>query len=94
MNWTGKPLYDLDVMLAYIRGTTTQSGLVVDASQLDGEFPEGERVSRVVMEGLAVRGHETFSDWNYTISPRPNFIDAFQPVRQPKMRGSHKKSMG
>ena len=46
MNSTGKPLYSLDVMLAFIRGTTTRSGLVVDASQLDGEFPEGERVSR------------------------------------------------
>ena len=87
MNWTGKPLYDLDMMLAYIRGTTTQSGLVVDVSQLDGEFPEGERVSRIVMEGLAVRGHETLSDWNYTISPRPNIIDASRPVRPTEDEG-------
>jgi len=81
MNWMGKPLYSLDVMLAYICGTTTRSGLVVKASQLDGEFPEGERVSRNAMEGLAVRLHGTLPDWNYTISPRRSIIEGSQPVR-------------
>ncbi len=35
LNWAGKPLRTLETMLAYIRGTTTRTGLQVAAFQVD-----------------------------------------------------------
>lgn len=40
-NWAGKPLSTLDLMLGYIRGTTTETGLTVEAFLLEGDFPFG-----------------------------------------------------
>jgi len=70
MNWLGRPLTSLQTMLAYIRGTTTQAGLVVHSCSDDADYRAGERVSRRVMEGLRIQPHGTLPDWNYTISPR------------------------
>lgn len=70
MNWAGKPLVNLEVMLAYIRGTKTATGLAVEASFLGGEFKKGERVSKKELNKLALRPHEQCPAWNYTIVPR------------------------
>jgi len=70
MNWAGKPLTSLDLVLGYIRGTATETGLTVEAFLLEGTFPLGEKVSKAEMQRLALRSHETCPDWNYTIAPR------------------------
>jgi hypothetical protein len=45
MNWAGKPLRSLESMLAFIRGTTTATGLTVEA-QLDQEiYRKGRKVT-------------------------------------------------
>ena len=70
MNWAGKPLLSLEVMLAYIRGTRTATGLAVEASLLEGEFKKGERVTKEELNRLALRPHEQCPAWNYTVVPR------------------------
>jgi len=70
MNWLGRPLTSLQTMLAYIRGTTTQTSLVVHSCSDDADYRTGERVSRRAMEELRIHPHDTLPDWNYTISPR------------------------
>jgi hypothetical protein len=70
MNWAGRPLSTLEVMLGYIRGTTTDTGLTVEAFHLEGAFAKGQQVSKKEMKGLALQPHQTCPDWNYTISPR------------------------
>jgi hypothetical protein len=70
MNWAGKPLSSLEVMLGYIRGTTTEKGLSVQASLLEGDYPQGEKVSRNQMDRVALQPHQVCPDWNYTIKPR------------------------
>ena len=70
MNWMGKPLTSLALMLGYIRGTTTESGLTVEAFLADGEFPQAEKVSAKEMRQIALRSHEACPEWNYTITPR------------------------
>ena len=70
MNWLGKPLINLEVMLGYIRGTTTQSGLTVQAFMMDEEFTGGQRVSTTEMDTVAIHSHDTCPNWNYTIQPR------------------------
>jgi hypothetical protein len=70
INWAGRPLTDLDTMLAFIRGTTTKGGLRVDAD-LDKEiYQKGRKVTNRQLRELAVSPHETCPSWNYTITPR------------------------
>jgi DDE family transposase len=70
LNWAGKPLRSLDIMLNYIRGTTTQTGLRVRATWLDGTFEKGQKVSDDQMQQLNIEQQCVCSQWNYTIRPR------------------------
>ena len=70
LNWAGKPLRNLDIMLNYIRGTTTQTGLTVRAARLDGTFEKGQKVSDAQMQQLNIEQQSVCSQWNYTIRPR------------------------
>jgi hypothetical protein len=70
INWAGKPLRTLEIMLRYIRGTTTSTGLTVKAFRQEGFYKKGQRVTKDEMEQLNIQHHTTLPDWNYTISPR------------------------
>jgi transposase len=70
INWAGKPLRTLDIMLGYIRGTTTTTGLTVKAFIQKDFYKKGQRVTKEEMEQLNLQHHSTLPDWNYTISPR------------------------
>lgn len=72
MNWAGQPLRSLEVMLAFIRGTTTTAGLVVKA-QLDQEiYRKGRKVTERQLKALALCTHDICPRWNYTLTPRRN----------------------
>jgi hypothetical protein len=73
LNWIGKPLRTFDTMLAYIRGTTTTTGLTVKAFLVEGVYEKGQKVSDAEMEELNLQCHEVCPNWNYTIRPRPEF---------------------
>lgn len=70
LNWAGKPLRTWEVLLGYLRGTTTTTGLQVDAFRLEGLYETGQRVSDVAMEALNMTRHTVCPTWNYTIRPR------------------------
>ena len=70
MNWEGKPLTSLSVMLAYIRGTTTTKGLTVTAYLDEGIYRKGQKVTREDMTKVNVKPHPVCPSLNYTISPR------------------------
>lgn len=70
LNWAGKPLRSLDIMLNYIRGTSTQPGLTVQAAVLDGTFEKGQKVSDDQMQQLNIEYQSVCRQWNYTIRPR------------------------
>jgi Rhodopirellula transposase DDE domain len=44
-NWSGTPLRSLAIMLGYIRGTTTTTGLSVKAVLDEGIYPKGQKVT-------------------------------------------------
>jgi len=69
-NWAGKPLRTFEIMLAYIRGTTTQTGLKVSAALIEKVYDKGIKVAKEVMESLNLQRHATCPNWNYTIRPR------------------------
>jgi transposase len=70
VNWEGKPLRSLELMLGYIRGTTTNTGLTVQAFLDEGVYKKGLKGSREDMKLLNIKHHEVCPRWNYTISPR------------------------
>jgi hypothetical protein len=72
INWAGKPLLTLEMMLGYIRGTSTATGLTVKAFPQKGIYRKGQKVLKQDMEQLSLKPHALCPDWNYTMSPRPS----------------------
>jgi hypothetical protein len=70
INWSGVPLRSLSVMLGYIRGTTTKTGLRVSAHLDEGTYQRGQKVGKDELASLNLAQHKTCPKWNYTISPR------------------------
>jgi hypothetical protein len=82
MNWEGRPLRTLSIMLGYIRGTTTITGLKVEAYLDESIYRKGPKVSVEEMNGVNLAPHETNSTWNYTLGPR-----CHKPQRHGRHRG-------
>lgn len=72
LNWAGQPLRTWDIMLAYLRGTATATGLTVSASLLEGDYPKGQSVPDAEMALLNLERHSVCPNWNYTLRPRPS----------------------
>lgn len=70
LNWAGRPLRTWETLVGYIRGTTTATGLVVQAVLQSAEYKIGETVSDQAMQALNVTPHTICPTWNYTIRPR------------------------
>jgi Rhodopirellula transposase DDE domain len=71
MNWAGQPLRNLDVMLAFIRGTTTKAGLRVEGFLDQRIYRKGRKVIARQLKELALSTHDICPRWNYTLAPRP-----------------------
>lgn len=69
-NWAGKPLRSLEIMLRYIRGTATRTGLGVTAQLDEGTYRKQQMLLTKDLSRIRVRHHDTCPDWNYTLSPR------------------------
>jgi hypothetical protein len=68
-NWEGKPLKTLELMLGFIRGTTTVKGLSVKASLDESYYGRGQRITSDDMARLNIELHAVCPKWNYTICP-------------------------
>lgn len=69
-NWAGVPLRSLDIMLACLRGTHTDTGLRVTAEINRHHYSTGIKVSTAQMHALEMEPYEVCPRWCYTISPR------------------------
>lgn len=69
-NWAGQPLNSYETILNYIRTTTTNSGLRVDATLVEGDFPIGVKIPDSDMSTLRLRPAAILPAWNYTLLPR------------------------
>jgi hypothetical protein len=70
VNWSGQPLSTREIMLGFLRGTRTKTGLEVTAEWWDRLFAKGRKVSNAAMCQLQIEKHDTCPQWNYTIKPR------------------------
>jgi len=69
-NWSGKPLRSFEIMLSCVRGTSTNTGLQVEAFMLEGDYKKGKSVTDEEMEQLNIQPHAVCPTWNYSFKPR------------------------
>lgn len=69
MNWRGRPLVSLEVIISLICGTTTSTGLRVRAELDEGSYKKGEKVDKDAMDAIDLRPSSFHGEWNYAIWP-------------------------
>lgn len=67
MNWRGKPLVSLEVIVNLIANTRTKSGLKINATVNTKEYNLGEQVTDEEFAELNLRFHEFHPEWNYAV---------------------------
>jgi transposase len=71
MNWRGKPLVSLAVIVSLIGSTRSTSGLRIKSEIDRSRYPGGVVVPDELMARIALEPHRFHGDWNYTIHPNP-----------------------
>jgi len=69
-HWSGQPLSDYETIVQLIRGTRTQTGLVVNCTLNTNCYAKDVKVSNQQMNALDLLKHPDLPDWNYTLVPR------------------------
>ncbi len=69
LNWRGKPLESLEVVVNLIGATTTNTGLKVYARLDERNYERGVEITDEQLASVNITRHEFHGDWNYTISP-------------------------
>ncbi len=69
--WAGCPLRSFEMVVEYIAGTRTHTGLSVTAHLVTTVYATGVKIPDAVMATLDVRAHDVCPQWNDTIHPRP-----------------------
>jgi hypothetical protein len=74
LNWRGRPLISHEVIVALIGGTTTQTGLRVEAALDRGTYPTRVEVTDAQLAQVQLRPHSFHGEWNYSILPRTSTV--------------------
>ncbi len=69
INWRGKPLESLQVIVNLIAATTTRSGLKVYARLDEGNYPDKIKVTNAELAAVRLDTDPFHPEWNYTITP-------------------------
>jgi len=70
MNWKGEPLTDYEVVINFIKNTTTETGLKIYARLDKNKYEKGKKFSNEEMEKINVKYHHFHPEWNYTINSK------------------------
>ena len=70
MNWRGKPLVSLAVIVNLIASTKTATGLRIRSEIDHTNYPKGVAVPDARMASVRLQRHKFHGDWNYTIRPK------------------------
>jgi Rhodopirellula transposase DDE domain len=74
LNWRGRPLESLEVIIDLIGSTTTSTGLKVYARLDPGDYVKGIKVTDAQLAAVNIVRHEFHADWNYEIRPTTALI--------------------
>ena len=70
INWRGRPLTSLELIVRLIGATTTATGLVVKADLDRGKYPTGLTVTDAELAAVRRIPDAFHGEWNYRIEPR------------------------
>jgi hypothetical protein len=70
MNWRGKPLVSLEVIVNLIANTKSRSGLKIKAALNQKQYHLGEKVTDKELAELNILFHEFHPEWNYVVLHR------------------------
>ncbi|HVT59133.1 MAG TPA: ISAzo13 family transposase [Thermoanaerobaculia bacterium] len=68
-NWAARPLDSYETILNYLRTTTTNTGLRVEAHLVDKPYVKGVKITDDQMDQLQITNDEELPRWNYTLRP-------------------------
>lgn len=69
MNWRGKPLTSLEIIVNLIEGTKTREGLIVKARSDKEKYQKGLKVSDEEFGKINIDRNLFHGEWNYIIHP-------------------------
>ncbi|MGH2849863.1 MAG: ISAzo13 family transposase [Solirubrobacteraceae bacterium] len=69
LNWRGKPLESLEIVLNLIAGTSTTTGLKIYTRLDDRAYERGVEVTDQQLAQVNITRHDFHGDWNYIITP-------------------------
>ena len=69
LNWRGKPLESLEVIIDLIAATTTSTGLKVYAQLDERPYPKEVEVTDQELAAVNITRNPFHGEWNYTITP-------------------------
>jgi Rhodopirellula transposase DDE domain len=69
LNWRGKPLESLEVVVSLIGATTTSTGLKLYAQLDQGTYERGLEITDDQLAAVNITRHTFHGDWNYIVSP-------------------------
>ena len=70
MNWRGKPLETVEVIVSLIAATKTKKGLKIISELSQSRYETGVKIPKEEMKSLEIVRDDFHPEWNYTISPR------------------------
>lgn len=73
-NWQGIPLVSYGIILGLIGGTTTKTGLTVQAVLDRGTYELHKKPTKEQMKYMHIRRHRFHPEWNYSIHPDRELI--------------------
>jgi hypothetical protein len=71
LNWRGKPLQSLQVIINLIAATTTNTGLKIYAQLDDRTYEKGSEVDDEQLAEVNISRAPFHGEWNYDITPAP-----------------------
>jgi hypothetical protein len=69
LNWRGKPLESLEMIINLIANTSTSTGLKLYAQLDDRTYERGIEITDGQLAAVNITRHTFHGDWNYTITP-------------------------
>ena len=72
MNWRGRPLTSIEVIVNLIAATTTTTGLSVQCVLDPRTYPHGIKVSDKELESVSIVRDSFHGEWNYTVTSHCN----------------------
>jgi transposase len=69
MNWRGRPLTTLEVIVNLIANTTTTTGLYVNCQLDENDYQTGIKVTDKELKGIKIRRNKFLGEWNYKFLP-------------------------